>query len=105
MGAYREAIPLLETLVRQNAATPDATYWLAISESQVGQFDASLTHVKLALQLDPGHFDAQRFLALLHVYRKECALAAQALEAARDLRPSYRDSDEYRQILAECGPR
>jgi len=105
MGAYREAIPLLEGVIRADAATPDAAYWLAISESQVGQLDTALTHAKLALQLDPGHFDAQRFIALLFAYRKECPLAEQALQAACELRPSYRDSDEYRQIVAECGQR
>jgi hypothetical protein len=105
MGAYREAIPLLERVIQADAATADAAYWLAISESQLGQLDTALTHAKLALQLDPGHFDAQRFLALLHAYRKECALSAQALQAACELRLSYRDSDEYRQIVAECGQR
>ena len=105
MGAYREAIPLLEGAIRADAATADAAYWLAVSESQVGKLDAALTHAKLALELDPAHFDARRFLAVLHTYRKECALAAQALQAARELRPSYRDSDEYRQIVAECGQR
>jgi Flp pilus assembly protein TadD len=82
-GEWREAIPLLEA---RNAGYPDEVETLADlghSYAMVGELDLAVEKLKVALDLDPRHLEANLYLGETYLLRKDLP-GAEAQLAALD---------------------
>lgn len=87
-GNYEAAIPLLQQVVAQDPTNADAQNELGFSLRKTGHLNESLDAYKKALDINPGHIDANEYLGELYLQMKRPDLAQKQLDVLAKLCPS-----------------
>ena len=67
-GSFDEAIPLLESIIRDNPKDADSLNYLGVAKSYTGYRDEALLLYKRALESDPDHKGAHQNLGELYLH-------------------------------------
>ncbi len=83
-GNYRDAIPMLLSIVATDPVNADAHNYLGYSQRKLGQYDDAKINYLKALQIDPEHKGANEYLGELYLELGDLDAAEERLEVLDD---------------------
>jgi tetratricopeptide (TPR) repeat protein len=85
---YADAIPQLETALKEHPGDADILNYLGYTHRMVGDFPASLDYYKQALAIAPGHKGAHEYLGELYLQMHDLPSAQKELDTLAGLCPA-----------------
>jgi tetratricopeptide (TPR) repeat protein len=99
-GKYKEAIGLLEPLLRSQPTSADIHNYLGYSHRKLGDFAKAMTYYRKALELDDRHLGALEYLGELHLELNDLAAAENNLSRLSQLCPNGCEAyDDLKQAI------
>jgi tetratricopeptide (TPR) repeat protein len=100
-GRYRECVPLLERILKDDPYNLDSALRLATAESELGHDDRALAAFKRAQAIAPGSPDVDTYLALFYAKGKNWQLAEPLLEKVLAVQPDRLPALEALELVRE----
>jgi tetratricopeptide (TPR) repeat protein len=100
-GRYREAVPLLERILKDDPYNLDSALRLATAESELGHDDKALAAFKRAQAIAPGSPDVDTYLALFYAKGKNWQLAEPLLDRVLAESPDRLPALEALELIRE----
>ena len=88
-GKYAEAIPYLETAIKQEATYTAAYQEIGYSYYRTGDYEKGLSNLKKALELNPKNENARYYAVLVYVKQKNKAQAQKMVDELKALSSKY----------------
>lgn len=85
---FRQAVSLLQNVVRRDPRNADAWNYLGFSERKLRNFDKSLAAYQKALDINPRHLGANEYLGELYLETGKADQARQQLQRLKELCPN-----------------
>jgi tetratricopeptide (TPR) repeat protein len=93
---FTDAIPFLETSMRERGEYADALNLMGYSYRMSGKWKLGKSYYLKALALEPNHLGANQYLGELYVEQKDLAMAEERLAV---LKAACGSCDEYEDLL------
>jgi Flp pilus assembly protein TadD len=100
---YKAAIGHLTRAAKETPNDAEVHNLLGYSYRHLGQFDKSLEHYRLALNLDPNHRGAHEYIGELYLQMDQLADAEKQLQALYKACPWFGRCEEYEELKETIG--
>lgn len=82
-GKYTQALQVLGGVAQRHPQSADAFVYMGFAHEQLGDDAKALNNYQTALQIDPRHLGAHRYVGGMHLRQKDRAKAFESLQAIR----------------------